>query len=153
MTTFIFCRMQFSHVSDMTTEEILDYAVLYGNDTSHLHIKSFSHLEVRNFDETDWISIFLDLMVAFLGVENPLALRNHSTTKGIRNSIKKIIGRDKHHLMHFRPLWSRWPTDVQAPSVRINCESKQKVLHTMSHSISLRNFSRNGRIPVAQPRT
>ena len=76
-------RMQFAHVSDMTTDEILDYAVLYGNNTSHLHIKSFSHLQVRDFSEKDWISIFLDLMVTFLGVENPLALRNHGTTKGI----------------------------------------------------------------------
>jgi hypothetical protein len=74
--------MQFSHVADMSTEEISDYAILYGNDISGLNIKSFCNLEIRDFDSTDWISIFLDLMVIFLGVENPLVLRNSPLTRG-----------------------------------------------------------------------
>ena len=75
--------MQFSHVNDMSTEEILDYAVLHGDNTSDLSIKSFTNLEVRDFSENDWISIFLDLMVSIMEVENPLVLRNQPTTKGI----------------------------------------------------------------------
>ena len=74
--------MQFSHVNDMSTEEILDYAVLHGDNTSDLSIKSFTNLEVRDFSENDWISIFLDLMVSIMEVENPLVLRNQPTTKG-----------------------------------------------------------------------
>ena len=75
--------MQFSHVNDMSTEEILDYAVLYGNTTCDLNIKSFTNLEVRDFSENDWIAIFLDLMVFILDVENPLMLRSQPATKGI----------------------------------------------------------------------
>ena len=77
--------MQFSHVSDMTSEEILDYAVLYGNETSDLNIKSFNNMEVRDYIQDDWISIFIDLMVDILNVENPLILRTHVTTKGEHN--------------------------------------------------------------------
>ena len=80
---FLCFRMQFSHVNDMSTEEILDYAVLHGDNTSDLSIKSFTNLEVRDFSENDWISIFLDLMVSIMEVENPLVLRNQPTTKGI----------------------------------------------------------------------
>ena len=66
----------------MSTEEILDYAVLHGNSTTDLSIKSFSNLEVRDFSEKDWISIFLDLMVSIMDVENPLTLRSQPATKG-----------------------------------------------------------------------
>ena len=79
------CRMQFSHVSDMATEEIMDYAVLYGDTANDLKIKSFSHLQVRDYAEADWISIFIDLMVDIFDVENPFALRNHLNTKGAFN--------------------------------------------------------------------
>ena len=79
---FVYCRMQFSHVSDMTSEEILDYAVLYANETSDLNIKSFNNMEVRDYIQDDWISIFIDLMVDILSIENPLVLRTHATTKG-----------------------------------------------------------------------
>lgn len=75
-------KMQFSHVSDMNTTEILDYAVLHGNDINELKIKSFSHLQVRDFQQSDWISIFIDLMVNLVEAENPLVLRNHPSTKG-----------------------------------------------------------------------
>ena len=74
--------MQFSHVNDMTSEEILDYAVLYGNETSDLNIKSFNNMEVRDYIQDDWISIFIDLIVDILNLENPLILRTHATTKG-----------------------------------------------------------------------
>ena len=83
--------MQFSHVNDMSTEEILDYAVLHGDNTSDLSIKSFTNLEVRDFSENDWISIFLDLMVSIMEVENPLVLRNQPTTKGIYYLYGSII--------------------------------------------------------------
>ena len=86
-----FFRMQFSHVSDMTSEEILDYAVLYGSNTRDLNIKSFSHLEIRDFCPDDWISIFLDLMTNVLGVENPLALKNGRTTKGKNKFFMELI--------------------------------------------------------------
>ena len=74
--------MQFSHVSDMSSEEILDYAVLYGNEASNLNIKSFNNLSVRDYNQDDWISIFIDLIVYILGAENPLMLRTHVSTKG-----------------------------------------------------------------------
>ena len=74
--------MQFSHVSDMTSEEILDYALLYGSETSDLNIKSFNNMDVRDYIQDDWISIFIDLMVDILSIENPLVLRTHATTKG-----------------------------------------------------------------------
>lgn len=74
--------MQFSHVSDMATEEVLDYVVLQGNEMSDLSIKSFGNLKLRDFSESDWISIFIDLMVIFLDVENPLALRTNPSTRG-----------------------------------------------------------------------
>ena len=82
--------MQFSHVSDMTSEEILDYAVLYGNETSNLNIKSFNNLSVRDYNQDDWISIFIDLIVYILGAENPLMLRTHVSTKGT-NCVNKTL--------------------------------------------------------------
>ena len=74
--------MQFSHVSDMTSEEILDYAILYGNETADLNIKSFNNLIIRDYNQDDWISVFIDLMVHILGFDNPLVLRTHVSTKG-----------------------------------------------------------------------
>ena len=68
-------KMQFSHVSDMSVTEVQDIAVLYGDSVQDLKIKSLSHLQVRDYHGEDWIAIFLDLMVDFMGLENPLALR------------------------------------------------------------------------------
>merc|ERR1719273_1302371 len=88
-------KMQFSHVNDMSTEEILDYAVLHGDNTSDLSIKSFSNLEVRDFSENDWISIFLDLMVSFMDVENPLTLRSQPATKDLFDPIDQLMCRQQ----------------------------------------------------------
>lgn len=84
-------KMQFSHVSDMTSEEILDYAVLYGNETSDLNIKSFNNMEVRDYIQDDWISIFIDLMVDILSIENPLVLRTHATTKDFFEPVDQLL--------------------------------------------------------------
>ena len=85
----------------MSTEEILDYAVLHGNSTTDLSIKSFSNLEVRDFSEKDWISIFLDLMVSIMDVENPLTLRSQPATKGKVNPKLKCnnLQKKSHHFL------------------------------------------------------
>ena len=70
-------KMQFSHVSDMSLPEMLDIAVLYGDSVQDLKIKSLSHLQVRDYGGEDWIAIFLDLMVDFMELENPLSLRTY----------------------------------------------------------------------------
>ena len=75
--------MQFSHISDMDTSEMLDYGVLYGEEVSQLKVKTFTHLQIRDFSSEDWISIFLDLLTCVLGVDNPLSLRSGTTTKGM----------------------------------------------------------------------
>lgn len=86
-------RMQFSHTSDMANEEILDYAILYGNEISNLTIKSFNNFIVRDFEQDEWISIFIDLMVCILDFENPLQLRNHHSTKELFDPIDQILFR------------------------------------------------------------
>ena len=85
--------MQFSHTSDMANEEILDYAILYGNEISNLTIKSFNNFMVRDFDQDEWISIFIDLMVCILDFENPLQLRNHNSTKEVFDPVDQLLFR------------------------------------------------------------
>ena len=85
--------MQFSHTSDMANEEILDYAILYGNEISNLTIKSFNNFIVRDFEQDEWISIFIDLMVCILDFQNPLQLRNHHSTKELFDPVDQILFR------------------------------------------------------------
>lgn len=74
--------MQFSHVSDMSTEEILDYVILSGNEMNDLTVGSFNNFLIRDFNPSDWTAIFIDLMTIFLEVENPLGLRTNAATRG-----------------------------------------------------------------------
>ena len=93
LTFCVFFRMQFSHTSDMANEEILDYAILYGNEISNLTIKSFNNFIVRDFEQDEWISIFIDLMVCILDFENPLQLRNHHSTKELFDPVDQLLFR------------------------------------------------------------
>ena len=69
-------KIQFAFVDQISDHERTDYAVLYGDQISQLHLKSFVNFQARDFSPEDWIAIFLDLIVALTGIENPLVLRN-----------------------------------------------------------------------------
>ena len=67
--------MAFAHVADMVPLEIVDYAVLYGDDIQNLSIKSFSHLDLRDLSEEDWISVFIDTMTYYADLQTPFDIR------------------------------------------------------------------------------
>lgn len=83
--------LKFKFVNYLSTESVLDYAVVYGNDIESLTIQTLIHVRDSKLTSVALISILVDAMAAFCRLKSSTSLHTIPYFNGKQNMIKKYF--------------------------------------------------------------